>query len=65
MIEDKIYKEGEMSILTPSHKNIHQILALEDSIMLDVLIPDYGEEDCNYYYRVKYSNKEYLLLQTM
>ncbi len=51
-----------MSILTPTYKNIHQIVALEDSIMFDVLIPDYGEDDCNYYKKLNFYNKEFMKL---
>jgi hypothetical protein len=60
LAKDKIYKEGELSVLTPSHKNIHQIVALENSIMFDILIPDYGEDDCNYYSIVKNYNRQYV-----
>jgi hypothetical protein len=29
------------------YKNYHQIIALEDAILLDVLIPEYADKDCN------------------
>jgi hypothetical protein len=59
MKENKKYTRGETSVLTPHYKNYHQITALEDSALLDVLIPDYGSNDCNYYKVSKLLEKFY------
>jgi hypothetical protein len=53
------YNGGDISILTPTFKNYHQITAIEDSALFDVLIPDYGSNDCNYYKVSKLLDKYY------
>jgi hypothetical protein len=58
----KILKQGDINILTPYYKNYHQIKALEDSILLDIIIPDYGKEECKYYKVYKSYQKIYLTL---
>ena len=44
--------DSECSLLTPDNKNIHCIEALENSAILDVLLPPYDIDDgrsCHYY----------------
>jgi hypothetical protein len=38
-------------MLTPTDGNFHEILALQDSVMLDVLLPPYHDHDrpCKFY----------------
>jgi hypothetical protein len=50
MTESNIYKEGDLTVLTPMNKNIHEITALEDTAFLDILVPDYRDDNqCNYF----------------
>jgi hypothetical protein len=46
-------KENNTSVLTPSLMNVHQVMGVEDSAFLDILIPDYSYINslgtCNYY----------------
>jgi hypothetical protein len=62
MIENRIVKEDDTNALTPFYKNYHQITALEDSVLFDILIPDYGSNDCNYYRVSRLLDKFYMSL---
>ncbi len=47
-----------MTYLTPNLKNIHSFTALEDTAILDILLPNYDETTrfCNFYMEVDYYN---------
>lgn len=61
MTESKIYQEGEINVVTPSNKNLHEITALEDTAIFDVLVPDYTEiNTCHYFTMVNENNKTIL-----
>jgi PCO_ADO len=49
-----------MSYLNPIYKNIHSFRALEDTAILDILIPNYDDETrfCNFYMEVDDDNQE-------
>lgn len=57
--EAKLTAQGEASgpnllLLTPNKGNIHEIEALEDSIMLDLFLPNYGKSRiCTYFEEVE------------
>ena len=40
---DKELKSGDVSFLTPEKRNIHSFTALEDTAILDILVPNYDE----------------------
>jgi hypothetical protein len=48
---DGVLKAGDTSVLTPEKKNIHKFTALEDTAMLDILVPNYDDTTrfCNFY----------------
>lgn len=53
--------QGDVSILTPNNKNIHEILANKPVALFDVLIPDYENASaCNYYKKSIDGNKIFL-----
>ncbi len=57
MSESKIYTENEMCIVTPSKNNLHEIIAIDNTIFFDVLVPDYKDDNqCNYFKIVGSSN---------
>jgi len=61
LIENKILKSGEMNILTPLNKNIHEIIAVQPVALFDTLIPDYPNPNaCNYFKKSIIGNKMYL-----
>lgn len=50
--EEKELKLNELAVLTPSQNNIHEVCALEDSALFDIILPAYdGKEDrdCDYF----------------
>jgi hypothetical protein len=49
LVEDSVFSSNEVSIFTPYSKNYHQITALKDTAFLNILVPDYGDNDCNYF----------------
>jgi len=51
---DRFLEAGEMVYLTPFKGNIHSFMALEDTAILDVLVPNYERlhRFCNYYEEV-------------
>jgi hypothetical protein len=61
LIEKKILKSGEMNILTPLNKNIHEITAVQPVALFDILIPDYPHASaCNYFKKSMIGNKIFL-----
>jgi len=46
-----VFGADEINFLTPEKGNIHKFTALEDTAILDILLPNYNEDDhyCNYY----------------
>jgi len=58
----KYLKKGETSILTPSSLNFHQVVAVEDSAFLYIIIPDYeSQDDCHYFIHEKQNGDHYLI----
>lgn len=51
-------KTNDVTYLTPTSKNIHSFTALEDTAILDILLPNYDETTrfCNFYMEVDYYN---------
>lgn len=48
---DKELVKDDVSYLTPEKRNIHSFTALEDTAILDILVPNYDESSrfCNFY----------------
>lgn len=53
-------KKDDVSYLNPIYKNIHSFKALEDTAILDILVPNYDDETrfCNFYMEVDDDNEE-------
>ena len=54
VVSDDIYSPGDILNLAPNKGNIHSFFALEDTAFLDVLLPNYDNEErfCNFYYEL-------------
>ena len=59
--DDIYFQDSEISILTPFSSNIHEVRALENSIVFDIILPAYDEakgEDNDYFQIIEtYENK--------
>jgi len=57
---DGILKAEDVTYLTPERKNIHSFTALEDTAILDVLLPNYDDTNrfCNFYMEMTPDNEE-------
>lgn len=57
---DGVLKKEDISYLNPEMKNVHSFKALEDTAILDILIPNYDDENrfCNFYLEVNEENEE-------
>lgn len=57
-------KKNDVAILSPSHGNIHQVIASQDAAFIDILIPNYEYNDCAgtcvYYKMFEKDNNTYL-----
>lgn len=51
MAFDGVLKAGDISFLTPEKKNVHSFTAVEDTALLDILLPNYDDTTrfCNFY----------------
>jgi len=60
---DGILKAEEVTYLTPERKNIHSFTALEDTAILDVLLPNYDDTTrfCNFYMEMTPENEEVMV----
>lgn len=58
-----VLKMNDMNALTPSVRNFHDLVAIEDVVLFDALLPDYDKLlGCNYYQTYKKKGKLYLKL---
>lgn len=48
--EDRVLESGEVTFLTPEKGNIHSIVALENVILVDFLLPGYSQGNLSTYY---------------
>lgn len=55
---DEIFVGGDILTLTPEKGNLHTFAALEDTAILDILLPNYDNETriCNFYYELDAEN---------
>mgnify|MGYP003878741083 FL=1 len=51
---DRAFSTGDILELGPNKGNIHSFLALEDTALLDILLPNYDNKErfCNFYYEL-------------
>eukprot|EP00331_Platyophrya_macrostoma_P022847 CAMPEP_0176438634 /NCGR_PEP_ID=MMETSP0127-20121128/19413_1 /TAXON_ID=938130 /ORGANISM="Platyophrya macrostoma, Strain WH" /LENGTH=181 /DNA_ID=CAMNT_0017822647 /DNA_START=323 /DNA_END=869 /DNA_ORIENTATION=+ len=51
---DRIFTTGDIMHLAPYKGNIHSFYAMEDTALLDILLPNYDNEErfCNFYYEL-------------
>ena len=50
-----------MTVVTPMNKNIHEITALEDTAFIDIIVPDYTDDNtCNYFQVINKDNKTFM-----
>lgn len=68
--EAKVVSQGTVSgvatfQLTPNRGNIHEIEAVEDSVLLDLFLPNYGKSRICTYFQETESRGEYVVLRPL
>lgn len=60
MAFDGTLKAGDISFLTPEKKNVHSFTAVEDTALLDILVPNYDDTTrfCNFYSEILCDDNE-------
>lgn len=56
--------ERTVSVIEPENYNIHKIEAMELSAFFDLLLPDYPDNNCQFYRTINEDSQHLLLQQT-